>query len=156
MSSQLQTFLLKNNLMDSNLQKAYISGINGCNEHCTAPHSSPVHAQAKNSPLALGSVDLINAFGSLSHKLTLYTLQCNQFSASVQQYINSLYSNFSAIHVLSFHQTSPLNISLCPMGSSKETHLVNNISTELSLLYYGPQRLMNNTTELFSTIHLND
>lgn len=55
LASRFQSFLLTNKLIDPTLQKAFLSGINGCIEHCTVLNSLLLHARKnkKNSPLHL-------------------------------------------------------------------------------------------------------
>ncbi len=96
LAARFQSFLLSNKLIDPTMQKAFLSKINGCVEHCSVLNSLLLHARTQKKTLHCTWFDLADAFGSISHPLISYTLSRNQFPPEIISYINCLYSQLSA------------------------------------------------------------
>ena len=96
LACRFQSFLLSNKLIDPSLQKAFLSKINGCLEHCSVLNSLLLHARTQKKTLHCTWFDLADAFGSISHSLISFTLSRNHFPPEIQSYINCLYSQLSA------------------------------------------------------------
>ena len=72
LASRFQSFLLSNKLIDPSLQKAFLSNINGCLEHCSVLNSLLLHARTqKKLFIALGRIllTLLALFRTLSFLL---------------------------------------------------------------------------------------
>ena len=69
LANRLEHYLLRNNIVDSNLQKGFLSGVNGTVEHVFAIASILDNAIQQGLPLALTFLDLKNAFCSIAHPL---------------------------------------------------------------------------------------
>ena len=67
LAMRLEEYLIQNSIIDKSLQKGYLNGVNGCVEHVFAVQSIIGNAQENSLPLALGFIDLRNAFGSVAH-----------------------------------------------------------------------------------------
>ena len=61
--------MIQNKYLDPSAQKAYIQGINGCVEHIKVVQEVIQDARFKKKTVHITWVDLIDAFGSLSHML---------------------------------------------------------------------------------------
>ena len=81
-----------NNYLDPSAQKAYIQGINGCVEHVQVVQEVIQHAKANNKTAHITWVDLVDAFGSLSHMLIEHVLMHYHIPTRIINYIKSIYS----------------------------------------------------------------
>ena len=84
--------MLSNNLLDSNAQKAFIKGINGCIEHTFVMNELLANARQKTNTIHVTFFDLADAFGSVEHNLIHHTLQRNGIWSSICDYVENLYS----------------------------------------------------------------
>ena len=93
---RLEQFLIDNNILDTSLQKGFLTGINGTMEHIFAVTAMVQNAIQHGLPLAITFLDLENAFGSVSHKLIANMMTHCRVPEEVTNYIASLYSKLSA------------------------------------------------------------
>ena len=84
--------MLSNSLLDSNTQKAFIKGINGCIEHTFVVNELLANARQKKNTILVTFFDLADAFGSVEHNLIHHTLQRNGVPSSICDYVENLYS----------------------------------------------------------------
>ena len=68
-SDRLSEYMLSNSLLDSNTQKAFIKGINGCIEHTFVMNELLANARQKKNTIHVTFFDLADAFGSVEHNL---------------------------------------------------------------------------------------
>ena len=66
---RLEKYCLSNDIIDSTLQKGFLTGINGTMEHIFTVSTLIDHAQSNGLPVSTTFTDLCNAFGSISHQL---------------------------------------------------------------------------------------
>ena len=77
LAERLTTFLTANKLIDPQLQKAFLPGINGCIEHNIVMDEVIKDAKHKNRTCHITFFDLEDAFGSVPHSLIDLTLERN-------------------------------------------------------------------------------
>ena len=70
LNAKLTDYLVKNNFVDSTMQKAFLPGINGCIEHNAALEEIIKDARNKNLTVHMTFFDLEDAFGSVPHSLS--------------------------------------------------------------------------------------
>ena len=85
-------FMISNNYIDPQAQKAYMDRINGCVEHITVVHEIIQHAKLNNRTAHISWLDLEDAFGSLSHKLIPYVMKYYNIPETIITCITSLYT----------------------------------------------------------------
>ncbi|KAK7912981.1 hypothetical protein WMY93_013192 [Mugilogobius chulae] len=68
-AQRLSAFLMKNNLIDTSVQKAGISGFSGCLEHASIIWNQLQAAKKNKKNLHVVFLDLANAFGSVPHRI---------------------------------------------------------------------------------------
>ena len=83
---------ITNDLVNTEFQKAFLKGKNGCVEHNQVLHEIISHSQANNRTVHITWFDLEDAFGSVSHDLINLTQQRNLIPVEIQTYICYLYS----------------------------------------------------------------
>ena len=93
LAERMGNYLIKNGLIDSETQKAFLRGINGCAEHTTVMRELIAHSKAKKRTAHITFFDLADAFGSVEHSLIIHTLQRNGVPEPVIQYIERLYDS---------------------------------------------------------------
>ena len=86
-------FLVKNEIIDQKLQKAFLPGISGCNEHNLVMDEIITLAKKQRKTAHITFFDLEDAFGSVPHNLIFETLRRNNFPQPLQKYFKSLYTN---------------------------------------------------------------
>lgn len=77
LSDRISNYLLGNKLLDSQTQKAFLKGINGCIEHTLVMGELISHAKRNKKTLHITYFDLADAFGSVEHNLIHHTLHRN-------------------------------------------------------------------------------
>ena len=92
-ADRFDDYLVKNQLINTTFQKAFLKGKNGCVEHNQVIHELIRHAKTNNRTLHITWFDLQDAFGSVPHDLIKLTLSRNGIPVEYQNYINTLYSN---------------------------------------------------------------
>ena len=93
---RLEKFLLANNIIDTSVQKGFLSGVNGTMEHLFALNSLLENVRLYNLPIFVTFLDLKNAFGSVPHNLILDMLSHIQLPSEVTSYIAQCYSKLEA------------------------------------------------------------
>ena len=84
--------MIQNKYLDPSAQKAYIQGINGCVEHIKVVQEVIQDARFKKKTVHITWVDLIDAFGSLSHMLIHHVLVHYHLPKQIIKYITHIYS----------------------------------------------------------------
>ena len=92
----LEHYLRRNSLLDTSLQKGFVTDTNGTMEHIFAMSAIIQNARAYGAPLAVTFLDLKNAFGSVSHTLIRDMLTHIKLPQEIRSYINSTYSQLKA------------------------------------------------------------
>ena len=64
---RMEKYCLANDIIDTSIQKGFLTGINGTMEHIFSVTSVLEHAKSNGLPLNISFLDLRNAFGSVSH-----------------------------------------------------------------------------------------
>ena len=91
----LESYLLLNNVIDTSVQKGFLSGINGVMEHILSVNALLENARSSKSTLASTFIDLKNAFGSVSHTLLQDMLLLVEIPPEVSSYIHDMYSKLT-------------------------------------------------------------
>ena len=95
-ASRLEEFCLANGIIDSSLQKGFLTGINGTMEHIFAVSTLIDHACSNGLPVSMTFIDLRNAFGSISHQLVNDILAHLKIPEFVRLYIRDAYTHLQA------------------------------------------------------------
>ena len=95
MSRRLSTFLVKNNYIDTSVQKGGVPGMPGCLEHTGVLTQLIREARENKGNLAVLWLDLANAYGSIPHQLVQLALRKHHVPDRIQELIADYYSNFS-------------------------------------------------------------
>ena len=90
------SFILANQYVDTNIQKAFINGVPGCAEHQCKLASIIKEASEKHRALAVCWLDLANAYGIVPHALIKFCLQHYHSPPQFTNTISNLYSGLSA------------------------------------------------------------
>ena len=106
MANRLERFLRVNGIIETSLQKGFLSNINGTMEHIFATSSIVQNALHHGLPLSVTFLDLKNAFGSVSHQLIADMLDHVGVPMQLGSYISSAYSQLSA-YVVSKKWSTP-------------------------------------------------
>ena len=69
LSHRLEMYLRSNGVIDTSVQKGFVSGLPGVFEHIYSLSAIMQDAKTNKSPLMMTFLDLKNAFGSMSHQL---------------------------------------------------------------------------------------
>ena len=93
---RLEYFLRSNDIVDSSLQKGFLTNINGTMEHIFATSAIIQNAVQNGLPLSVTFLDLKNAFVSVPHQLIYDMLSHIQLPLEVRSYISSVYSQLTA------------------------------------------------------------
>ena len=87
---------MKNKLIDPQLQKAFLPGLNGVIEHNLTLEELIRDAKHRKKTCHVTFIDLADAFGSVPHGLIEHSLKRNFFPQPIQDYVNSMYTNLKA------------------------------------------------------------
>ena len=93
-SFRLKEYLQKNNVIDTSVQKGFITGLPGVFEHVYSLSAILQDANSAKRPLMITFLNLKNAFGSVPHQLIFDMLNAVKVLPRIQSYIESLYSQF--------------------------------------------------------------
>ena len=93
---RLEQFLSDNKIIDTSIQKGFLTNINGTMEHIFTVSAIVQNAIQLRLPLAMTFLDLANAFGSISHDLILDMISHCRLPQEISAYILSLYSKLTA------------------------------------------------------------
>ena len=111
-SRRLETYLRHNDMLDTSIQKGFISGMPGVFEHIYTLSAIMQDALSNGKPLMITFIDLKNAFGSVSHLLFFDMLSAVKVPAFLLNYIHSFYSQLSVIVLSNSWETSPTPFSV--------------------------------------------
>ncbi|XP_053176235.1 uncharacterized protein LOC128359949 [Scomber japonicus] len=100
LSHRLSDFLLRNQYIDTSVQKGGIPGVPGCLEHSGVVTQLIREAREGKGNLSVLWLDLANAYGSIPHKLVEVALErhhvpCN-IKALIMDYYNSFHLRFTS------------------------------------------------------------
>ena len=91
LSERICKYLVTNGFIDSQVQKAFIGNLSGCQEHNLLKREIINHAKASKKTAHITWFDLEDAFGSVSHDLIPICLSQMHLPQNVRDYIVSLY-----------------------------------------------------------------
>ena len=97
LAERLTTYLTKNKLIDPELQKAFLPGINGCIEHNIVMEEIIKDAKHRKNTCHITFFDLEDAFGSVPHSLIDLTLERNHVPPVIRKYFHNLYTHSTAV-----------------------------------------------------------
>ena len=89
LAKHIESVLLENEVIDSSTQKGFLSGINGLYERIFTLSAIIENAKSNGLPINVTSLDLRNAFGSVSHRL-IYLVR---LPSSLIKYVESAYTS---------------------------------------------------------------
>ena len=92
----LEVFLLSNGILNPNLQKGFLTGINGTTEHIFTTTAIIDNTIQHGTPLAITFLDLQNAFSSVAHTLITDMLTHIRLPNGLISYIVDGYTKLSA------------------------------------------------------------
>ena len=92
LSERICKYLVSNGFINTELQKAFIGKISGCQDHNLIMQELINHAKGNKRTIHITWFDLEDAFGSVSHDLIPICLSRMHLPQNVKDYIVSLYS----------------------------------------------------------------
>ena len=92
LKNRFLSFMLQNGYMDTDIQKAFLSGIPGCAEHHCKLVSVIKDATVKHRSLSVCWPDLANVYGSVPHGLIQFALQHYNTPLQFTNTVSRLYS----------------------------------------------------------------
>ena len=103
-------YLRANNVIDTSIQKGFVSGLPGVFEHIILYSLSAImkDASTNKKPLMMTFLDLKNAFGSVSHQLILDMLEAVKVLPPFIDYVQSFYSQLFVIFKGKSWETDPM------------------------------------------------
>ena len=96
LAKRLETYLLKNYIIDPSIQKGFLTGINGTTEHTLTTTAIIDNAIQHGNALAVTFLDLQNAFGSVAHTLIKDIFIHVKLPEALISYISNGYSKLTA------------------------------------------------------------
>ena len=87
LSHRLETYLKANDVLDTSIQKGYVSGLPGVFKHIYSLSAIMQDALTHRYPLMTTFFDLKNAFGSIRYALIFNVLEAVKVPSSVTYYI---------------------------------------------------------------------
>ena len=112
LSGRITEFWIKNNYIDTSIQKGGIPGVSGCIEHTSVLTQQIKEAREKKGDLAVLWLDLANAFGSIPHQLIKLTLETYNIPESIIDLIMNYYDNFKIRFTLDNFTTAWQNLEI--------------------------------------------
>ncbi|KAI8485265.1 hypothetical protein Bbelb_370120 [Branchiostoma belcheri] len=94
LAKRLPSYLISNNLIDTEIQKAGIPGFPGCTEHASTIWNQIQLARSRKEDLHVVWLDLANAYGSIPHKVIQYALEFFWVPKEVKQMVHNYFSDF--------------------------------------------------------------
>ena len=94
LSRRLTIFMLKNEYIDTSVQKSGIPGVAGCVEHTSVITQIIRKATENKGELAVIWLDLANAYGTLPHQLIDTNLQKYHVPDKVRKLLDYYYNSF--------------------------------------------------------------
>ena len=89
LSERISQYLVRNGFIDSEVQKAFINKISGCEDHNLVMGEIINHAKSNKRTTHITWFDLEDAFGSVSHDLIPLCLSRMHLPPNVQNYIQA-------------------------------------------------------------------
>jgi len=96
-SHHLEMYSRANNIIDTSVQKGFVTGLPGVFEHIYSLSAIMEDALANKKPLMMTFLDLKNTFGSISHQLIFDMLEAVKVPPSFIDYVKSFYSQLFVI-----------------------------------------------------------
>jgi len=93
---RLEKYCLSNDIIDSTLQKGFLTGIYGTMEYIFTVSTLIDHARSNGLPVSMTFIDLRNAFGSISHQLVSDILAHLKIPECVRLYVKDAYTHLQA------------------------------------------------------------
>ena len=124
LSRHLSKYLLKNNYIDTSVQKGGIPGFPGCLEHTGVVTQILREAREGKGDLAVLWLDLANAYGSIPHKLVEEALKRHHVPGKISELILGYYDNFqirisSKILISDWHRLERGIITGCTLSAAR-------------------------------------
>ena len=94
-SDRILDYMIENSFIDNSVQNAFIKNVNGTIEHNHLLQEVISHARNSKRTCHITSVDVKDAFGSISHELIGYVTTRYKIAINVRTYINYIYSKIS-------------------------------------------------------------
>ena len=111
LARRLENYFTANDIIDTTIQKGFLTGSNGIMEHILALQTILDNARKHHRSLAMTLIDLKNAFGSVSHKLIFLMLDFIRMPTEICTYIKSTYSQLTASVSTRYWRTNTFLIS---------------------------------------------
>jgi hypothetical protein len=92
----LENYFSVNGIIDTTVQKGFLTGSNGIMEHILVLQTILNNAKEHQRSLVMTLIDLKNAFGSVSHNLIFLMLEFIKMPTEICAYIKSTYSQLTA------------------------------------------------------------
>ena len=109
LSRHLEAYLKANGVLDTSVQKGFVTGLPGVFEHIYTLSAIMQDAVSNKFPLMMTFLDLKNAFGSVPYGLMFSMLEAIKVPVSVVNYIQSFYSVLSVIVTRKTWETEPIS-----------------------------------------------
>lgn len=108
--NRMYTFLIKNNFIETNLQKGFWSEISGCIEHTELLSYIINHARIKQRQVIITLLDLKNAFGEIDHNVIMKILEYHHFPEQIKTIVKEYYTDYKISIGTDTFTTNPLTI----------------------------------------------
>lgn len=95
-SDRLQNFFVKNNYIQREVQKGFLSGVAGCVEHTFTLFEALREAKSEQRQIVVSWIDLANAYGSVRHNLIQFALNWFHVPKMIQALIFDYYNKLMA------------------------------------------------------------
>lgn len=86
-------YIIQNNLIPYDLQKAYRCNVNGCFENNYLLNAVLYDSHINKKSISITFLDIKNAFGSISHDFIKYMLDYYSFPPEIKEYFTKKYEN---------------------------------------------------------------
>ena len=94
LARRLTRYLLANGFIDTSVQKAGIPGFSGCLEHSSVIWDTIRKAKSQKGKVSVVWLDLVNAYGSVPHKMVEFALEFFWVPFCLRQLIREYFDNF--------------------------------------------------------------
>ena len=107
-SFRLEDYLQKNDVINTSIQKGFISSVPRVFEHIYLLSAILQDSTSIRKPVMITFLDMKNAFGSVPHQLLFDMLRAVRVPSSVLNYVESFYSQLFVIVATRNWETSPI------------------------------------------------
>ena len=107
-SYRLEDCVLKNNVIDTSVQKGFITCLPGVFEQVYSLSAILQDATSAKKPLMITFLDLKNTFGLVPHLLIFDMLKAVKVPSQIQNYVESFYSQLYVTVASKNWETSPI------------------------------------------------